>query len=128
MLEGRRLLCAALEPQKVGIIMERKYDIGERVIYVDKWGIPRDALITIWWAGGQEVAEYRSANGEPGCNLAFISGDPNRDDSCGRQIERETSVVHKTHQPAHGFYWCWEDELDEAQRARLNADRAERAA
>lgn len=108
--------------------MERNYRVGERVIYVDKYAVPRDALITIWWSGGQLVEEYVSANGEPGCNLAFISGDPARDDSCGRQIERETSVVHKTAQVAHGFYWCWEDELDDAQRARLNADRAEAAA
>lgn len=108
--------------------MKRKYTIGERVIFVDKYSVPREALITIWWSGGQEVHEYRSANGEPGCNLAFISGDPARDDSCGRQIERETSVVHKSHQAAHGAYWCWEDELDDSQRARLNADRAEAAA
>jgi len=116
--------CAATEPQKGRQQMERQYRIGENVIYVDKFGIPRDALITIWWTGGREISEYLNDTGEPGCNLAFISGDPSRDDSCGRQTERETSVVHKTLQPAHGFYWCWEDELDDSQKAQLNMDRA----
>ena len=103
--------------------MEKHYRIGERVVYVDEWSVPRDALITIWWTGGNEVSAYRSENGEPGCNLVFVSGDPNRDDSCGRQTEHQTSVVHRTHQPAHGAYWCWEDELDDNQKARLNVDR-----
>ena len=108
--------------------MERKYEIGGHVIYVDQWGIPRDALITVWWCGTQEIYAYVSDSGEPGCNLVFVSGDDNRKDSCGRQISRETSVIHKSAQPAHGFYWCWKDELDESQLARLNSDRAEVAA
>ncbi len=108
--------------------MERKYEVGERIIYVDKYSVPRDALITIWWGEQPAYKKDGDPDAEPGCNLAFISGDPNRDDSCGRQIERETSVVHKTAQPAHGLYWCWVDELDESQRGRLNADRAEAAA
>ena len=127
-LGASRLLCAALEPRKAGIDMERKYRVGERIIYVDKWSVPRDALVTIWWSGGQLVTAYVSENGEPGCNLAFISGDTSREDSCGRQIERMTSVVHKEYQKAHGLYWCWEEELDDNQRARLNADRTEAAA
>jgi hypothetical protein len=104
--------------------MERKYKIGGHVIYVDEWGIPRDALITVWWCGDNEVYAYIADNGEPGCNLLFISGDEKRKDSCGRQSEHSTSVIHRTAQPAHGTYWCWEDELDESQLARLNQDRA----
>jgi len=103
--------------------MEKHYRIGERVIYVDKYAVPRDALVTIWWTGQTAYKKDGKAEYEPGCNLVFVSGDPNRDDSCGRQTERETSVVHKSNQPAHGFYWCWEDELDDGQRARLNIDR-----
>ena len=103
--------------------MERKYVVGEHVIYVDKWGIPRDAIITTWWHGTQEVFAYLSDSGEPGCNLVYISGDPSRKDSCGRQTERNTSVIHRTAQPAQGTYWCWPDELDDAQVAQLNAER-----
>jgi len=87
--------------------MERKYEIGQHVIFVDPRGVRRDALVTVWWG---DVTSYRSESGEPGCNLAFISGDESRQDSCGRQIERSTSVVHKSKQPAHGNYWCWPNE------------------
>lgn len=90
--------------------MERKYEVGQHVIFVDPRGVRRDALITVWWTGGQEISSYRSESGEPGCNLVFVSGDESRQDPCGRQTERSTSVVHKSKQPAHGNYWCWQDE------------------
>ncbi len=104
------------------IDMERKYRVGEHVVFVNQVSVPRDAVVTIWWSGKPQYAPENP--NEPGCNLAFISGDPSRDDPYGRQMERETSVVHKTNQPAHGFYWCWPDELDDGQRQRLNADKA----
>jgi hypothetical protein len=87
---------------------ERKYEVGQHVIYVDKFGKPRDALVTIWWL--QQTA-YQPETPAPGCNLVFVSGDERKDDSCGRQTERETSVVHRSNQPAHGNFWCWPDEL-----------------
>lgn len=90
--------------------MERKYLIGQHIKYVDKFGVARDALTTIWWMP-QDVPAYESSTGEPGCNLVIVSGDKEKDDSYGRQIERETSVVHKSYQVAHGCYWCWPDEL-----------------
>ena len=101
--------------------MERKYEVGQHVVYVDQWSIPRDSLITIWWLS---QPAYQPQNPTPGCNLVFIEGDPKRDDSCGRQMGRETSVVHKSNQVAKGRYWCWPDELDEAQLKMLNEDRA----
>jgi hypothetical protein len=91
--------------------MERKYDFNSQVIYVDPKGVRRAALVTVWWTGDQEISTYRAANGEPGCNLVFVSGDENRKDSCGRQVEHATSVVHKAKQVAHGNYWCWPDEV-----------------
>lgn len=91
--------------------MERTYDFNSQIIYVDPKGVPHAALVTIWWTGGQDIPTYRSASGEPGCNLIFISGDENRRDSCGRQAEHATSVVHKSKQVAHGNYWCWPDEV-----------------
>lgn len=86
---------------------ERKYEVGDHVIYVDPRGVARNALVNIWWGN---VESYRSASGEPGCNLIFISGDPKKDDSYGRQSEHETSVVHKSKQPAPGNFWCWPEE------------------
>jgi hypothetical protein len=85
----------------------RKLEIGSSIIFVDAHGLRHNALVTIVW---EQVDHYRSDAGEPGCNLVFISGDPDRKDSCGRQMERQTSVVHKTKQPANGMYWCWPDE------------------
>jgi hypothetical protein len=86
--------------------MERKYEVGQHVVFVDPYGKRRDALITIWWG----LDHYKAAGGEPGCNLIVVSDDEKKDDSYGRQTEHFTSVVHKTKQPAHGNYWCWSDE------------------
>jgi len=91
--------------------MERKYDFDSQIIYVDPKGVRHSALVTVWWNGNQTIESYLSESGEPGCNLVFVSGDENRKDSCGRQIEHATSVVHKSKQAAHGNYWCWPDEV-----------------
>jgi hypothetical protein len=89
--------------------MERKYEIGQHVKYVDPYGVARDALVTIWWG---DVESYRSGAGEPGCNVVFVSNDPKANDQYGRQLEeRVTSVIHKSAQPAHGNYWCWPEEV-----------------
>lgn len=66
--------------------------------YVDPRGEAHNALVTVWWS-------------DVGCNVVFTSGDEEKRDSYGRQIERATSVVHKSMQPAHGNFWCWPDEL-----------------
>jgi hypothetical protein len=91
--------------------MERKYDFNSRIVYVDPKGNHRSALVTVWWNGTQTVEDYVSKSGEPGCNLVFISGDENRRDSCGRQTEHATSVVHKSKQVAPGNFWAWPDEI-----------------
>jgi hypothetical protein len=90
--------------------VERKYSENSSVVYVDPHGVEHTALVTIWWTGNREVSAYRSENGEPGCNLLWVSDDDTKTDPYGRQIERATSVVHKTKQAAHGNYWCWPDE------------------
>ena len=92
--------------------MTRHYDIGTHVLYVDEHAKVHDAIITQWWgpAPGTLIEGYVSPTGEPGCNLVFVSGDAEKKDTYGRQIERETSVIHKTAQPAHGRYWKWPDE------------------
>lgn len=88
--------------------MEREHKIGQHVIFVDPHGVPRNALVTIWWG---DVDHYKSETGELGCNLIVVSSDEKKDDSYGRQTEHHTSIVHKSKQPAHGNYWCWPDEV-----------------
>lgn len=88
--------------------MEKQFKVGQSVIYVDQFGKPHEALVTVWW---EHVEAYRSNTGMPGCNLVFVTSDPMKTDVYGFQIERETSVIHKTAQPAHGRYWCFRDEL-----------------
>lgn len=79
--------------------------IGGGVIYVDAVGKPHNALLTAVWG------EVDETNGTyPGVNVVFVSGDETKDDPYGRQIERDTSVVHKGDQYAHGNYWMWPDE------------------
>jgi hypothetical protein len=90
--------------------MERSYEVGAHIVYVDPKGVRRDALVNVWWTNDQEIAEYRSVSGEPGCNLVIVSDDEARKDSYGRQTEHATSVVHKTKQVAPGNFWCWPDE------------------
>jgi len=71
----------------------------------------QDALVNIWWGAPDAPGYYNEKGEEPGCNLIIVSDDEKRDDSFGRQSEHETSVVHKSNQPAHGNYWCWPDEV-----------------
>lgn len=96
--------------------MERRYEIGQTVIFVDAKGKAHDALVTAWWM--QPGLDHRSCNtGVPtegtsvGCNVVYVVSEPDKADPYGRQIERETSVVHKSGQTAPGMYWCWPDEM-----------------
>lgn len=86
------------------------YKVGAPVVYVNQYGRPQNALVLIWWNGGVPASQFRASNGEPGCNLVLVSEDETKNDPCGRQIERETSVVHKSRQSAHGRYWRWPEE------------------
>lgn len=74
-----------------------KLTIGQAVTFVDEHRNELDALVTHVWPGMSGVAD--------GCNLVIVSTDDARTDSCGRQIERRTSVPHKSSTPAPGFFW-----------------------
>lgn len=105
--------------------MKRTYDHNSNIIYVDSQAQRHSAFVTCWW--GVEGASYDGPvqgnppatapqgyvgpTGEPGVNLVYCSKDTMKKDPYGRQIERATSVVHKSNQPAHGNYWCWPDEV-----------------
>lgn len=97
--------------------MDRKYDHDAAIIYVDSHGTRHTAFVTAWWNCRTKAED---AFGTPphqcvgeaqgGVNLVFVSKDGAKQDPYGRQIERATSVVHKTSQPAHANYWMWPDE------------------
>ena len=87
--------------------MEKTHDRDSHIIYVDPKGVAHAALVTIWWKKGHCSTEQS----EPGCNLIYVTGDESKKDPYGHQIERATSVVHRSYQPAAGNYWKWPDEV-----------------
>jgi len=70
--------------------------VGKRVTYVDSVGQPHDALVTAVWGEPEQ---------NPAINVVVVNLDEGQRDTYGQKIERFTSVVHKTNQSAHGFYW-----------------------
>lgn len=82
--------------------MERKLSVGDSIVYIDAHRMRHSALVTTVWGP--------FTGGQPGCNLVYVSGDDSKTDPYGRQIERQTSVVHLSGQPAGAFCWCWPDE------------------
>jgi hypothetical protein len=75
----------------------RDVSVGDAVIWHDSRGNPYNALVTAAWS-------------KTCLNLVFVSQDDERKDSCGRQIERQTSAPYKTQQNVHGFYWRFPDD------------------
>jgi hypothetical protein len=72
--------------------MDTQPKVGDHVIYVDPVARQHDALVTAVWG--------------PTCiNIVYVSGDKTRDDTYGRQIERQTSLCHRSLSPAHGQYY-----------------------
>lgn len=80
--------------------------IGDYVVFADPYGVEHDALITQVWDNGGDSETYPN----PGVNLVYVSGDESKHDQYGQQIERTTSVVHRTSQSAHGMFWRRIDE------------------
>ena len=74
--------------------------IGDSVTYVDEKGVKHNALITCVFASG-----HSAEDDIPSINVVHVSPNPLEDDPYGRQIVRETSIVHKDNQAAHGNYW-----------------------
>ena len=90
------------------------YPVGKTIIFVDEFGKRHNALVTVWWGErceGDQGLDGKPFVDEPGCNLLYVSRDEKREDAYGRQIERESSVVYSTYQPAHGNYWCHPKDL-----------------
>lgn len=82
--------------------MERKLKERDSVVYIDAHRQARNALVTRVWP---------NMGGADGCNLVVVCDDDTKTDPYGVQIERFTSVVHLSQQPAKGWCWCWPDEV-----------------
>ena len=77
---------------------ERPQTVGDVVHFVDPTGGIHTALVTAWWS-------------KTCCNVVITSGDAAKRDEYGRQIERYTSLMHKSSiGTAYGQYWKWPDE------------------
>lgn len=72
--------------------------IGDAVWFVDGRRQERPALVTAVWGP-------TSDGRPPSINVVVVSLDEDRRDQYGRQVERETSLVHEANQPAHGMFW-----------------------
>jgi len=101
--------------------MFEKLEIGSHVIYTDKHFVDRTALVTAIWGQPdwrERVEGHIGADSKtppdrtaiPCVNLVYVSGDKSKDDPYGRQLERDTSVVHASTQPAGGSCWRMPDE------------------
>tara|TARA_R110000868_G_scaffold118613_4_gene314548 strand:- start:762 stop:1025 length:264 start_codon:yes stop_codon:yes gene_type:complete len=84
----------------------REPQLGEAIVYCDPTGVDYDALITAVW-------------GTTCINLLFVSGDENRKDSYGRQVERQTSMSHVSQSQVHGFYWRFKEDKSNPYKAPL---------
>lgn len=86
--------------------MDRALKIGDSIRYVDSKARVHNALVTVVWPifGGGNAPNY-------GCNLVYVAGEEDKTDPYGRQLERATSVCHKSAQPAPGNFWAWSDEI-----------------
>lgn len=67
-------------------------NVGDVVKWHDSLAVEHNALVT-------------SVFSDTCINVVVISRDESKTDPYGRQIERHTSQVHKSVQPAHGHYW-----------------------
>lgn len=70
---------------------------GKAVTFVDAYGKSHDALVTVDWS---------TKTFDPGAvNLVYVTDDKDKSDPYGLQIERQTSVPHKSSQSAAGVFW-----------------------
>ena len=83
---------------------EREVHVGDVVVFHDPKGQAHNALVIAVF----EVNQYVEQN--PLVNLVYASGDKSRQDSYGRQIERDTSVPHASDSGVHGYVWRHPDE------------------
>lgn len=71
--------------------------VGQSVIFVDPTGKKHTAVVTADWSTKTFPVGA--------LNVVYVSDDPTKGDTYGRQIERATSVPHKDNQSAFGYFW-----------------------
>jgi len=85
--------------------MQHTLEIGDAVEYVDEFGVAHSALVTQNWGSATFEADPEQPWLCPSINVVYVAGDESQTDSYGRQIARQTSVVHELNQQAHGRYY-----------------------
>ena len=70
--------------------------VEDVVVYVDTLRKKHNALVT---------AIHGDPEDNPSINLLIVSDDKNKGDEYGRQIERQSSVVHNSNQTAGANCW-----------------------
>lgn len=73
---------------------------GDAVIFINPSRIEYNAIVTNVWGTGPN----------PSLNVVYVSDDESKTDQYGRQIERATSIVHRSNQAAPAFCWRRIDE------------------
>lgn len=77
--------------------MERKPMAGDSIVYIDSYRQPHNALVTEGWS-------------ETCVNLVLVSSNESERDSYGRQLDRQTSCVHRSCNSAGANCWIWPGE------------------
>lgn len=71
---------------------------GDHVIFIDEMKVEHNALVTNDFGADEH-------GGTPAVNVVYISGNKDEEDPYGRQIKRETSIVHCNDNSAHARCW-----------------------
>ena len=71
-------------------------EIGNVVALTDEVGQDHLALVTAVWGDGSDASSL---------NVVFVSKDESATDPYGRQVDRRTSILHHSRQPAPGMFW-----------------------
>lgn len=93
----------------------RNIKIGDSVVWIDSVKREHPALITNVFgtpSRGTKIVDGTSVEITlyPAVNLVLVSSDETKGDGYGRQIERQTSVLHIGVNPAAAFGWKFADE------------------
>jgi hypothetical protein len=100
----------------------RRPRVGDVVVFHTEKGVARNALVICVFDqfAAEELPDGSYSESKPlykeddltnlPClNLVFVSDDGDREDSYGRQIERPSSVTHRSQESEepgpHGYYW-----------------------
>lgn len=106
-----------IQEDEYGNYEEATLCIGDNVLWYDRHGRPRAALVQAIHGNAtikrytyySNPPQYPTPVGKwvnpPSINVALISDNEDKTDSYGRQIEHETSVPHHQDQQARGYFW-----------------------